>query len=388
MPNLLYLFLDDIEAIEQAESLVLGSDGNILSELKPRPIEELQILQQKSNLIIILPSTIVTTHIIKLPTLKKAELLVPNLLEEEVIDEIEKLHFCLDKNSTPEKTYRVQVISKQYMENLINKLKALKLTAAQVCSDICLNAQPSLLLGADYAQLSTATHIGALRANLLAKLEQPDLSNVKVHHFSDADPELLSSIAHIADVKMIEKEERYKEYIAKSLSKKSSLNLASGNYKLQSTASPVKKYIGAPVLALALIFYIGANLFHYHRVSHQLTEVTEKNFATYKKVFPNAAFMIEPRFRIERALQNNQANQQSPFFILMQIVAPIFAKHHDLNVTSLNYQGDSLTASFQVASFSELDDLQQKLQSQSININQLSATTKKNIVNAVWRLSL
>ena len=76
------------------------------------------------------------------------------------------------------------------------------------------------------------------------------------------------------------------------------------------------------------------------------------------------------------------------FISIMSRSAPLLKNQTKLSVLSLIYQNSKLNITFTLPNFNELEKLQQSLESNSVTVNQISATTKENIVNAVWRLSL
>lgn len=388
MTNTLYLFIDHALNLEQAYSLVVAAEGDIIEPRQQRVLAELLELQQKYQLTVILPCTLVTAHLITLPTTKKAKQIIPNMLEEELITDIEQLHFVLKSNPVQDNQYLVYTIEHTNLAKLLEKLHQLQLQPNCITSDLLFEAKPSIVVGDDYSQLLTSNHLGALSNSILPSLDWQQFNVLEYIQCADSNKNMVTMLQSQNMICAKQHSITYQEMVSQSLHQSSPLNLMQDQYTAAKKQNLAKTLLALPLLILSICVFIGANIFQYHHQKQQLKQVEKNNFQRYKAIFPEASTMISPRFRIEQRLKQQDNAKQSPFFELMAVMAPLFHQQKQLTVNSISYQNEQLTITFQLANFSELDSLQQKLSTKAITVHQISATTKKDLVNAVWRLSL
>ena len=106
MTDSLFLFINSASLdLENATSLVIDSKGKVIHSYQVRSLLEIQKLHQKHSLIVILQSTVINAHRVHLPTLKNAALMLPNIIEESLVQNIENMHFVFNKTPLRDKCY-------------------------------------------------------------------------------------------------------------------------------------------------------------------------------------------------------------------------------------------------------------------------------------------
>lgn len=388
MTEHIFLFIEQELSLERASSLVIDNQGSLIEPFQVRELEQLQQLCNGKELIIILPNTVLGAHLVDLPTLKKADLMIPNILEEELIGDIDETHFVLQSQIKIQDLYLVYSINKNIFDNLLEQFKEYNLEPECITSELLTSFDNHLLIGDLALQVITKENLGLLQNYLLPCVELETLENLNIIKFENSSKKLIQFVnKHNLKIQE-EKDISYQYFIAQELLKQTNLNILQGHYRKKQKHGRMKKILSVPLLVMSLVVFIGANIINYQQLNSKLTILKKDNFTRYKKVFPNASSMVSPKFRIEGLIKNNLSNNKQLFISIMSRSAPLLKNQTKLSVLSLIYQNSKLNITFTLPNFNELEKLQQSLESNSVTVNQISATTKENIVNAVWRLSL
>tara|TARA_B110000908_G_C10235119_1_gene442855 strand:- start:456 stop:1613 length:1158 start_codon:yes stop_codon:yes gene_type:complete len=385
MAKSLFVFLHPQTLLTNAYSIVIDEQGNIIEPCNVRTLNELQNLNKHCHLIVIIPCSIVNTQIITLPTLKNAHLMLPNVLEETLVDPIDNIHFVLEQTPINDKTYFAYYVNKQFINVLLRTLEDASLTPSCITSDLLPKLTNLLLVGEAYYQLISSPNIGALSEKTYSALEPKSLNTLKTITFSNSNKSLCNSILSSNIITM---NCEYQSYVAQQLIKTPGINLLQGAYQAKQKNNKIKQFFGLPLLILSLSFFIATNTLQYQRLEHTVNQLQADNFQHYKTIFPQASQMISPRFRVEQWLKQHASNQRSPFLSLLSTLSPLLSKQPNLHLLTLKAQSDQLTLTFQVDGFNDLNYMRDLLEREGINISQINALTVNGKINALWRLSL
>lgn len=385
MPGSLFIFIKNtISDLIDVKSIVVDLNGEVLHSYKNRQLDRLQELNKQYPLIVILPGTTVNAHYIDLPTLKKSELMVPNILEESLVTSIDDMHFALDVHKNSNNKYLVYSIKKSCLDTLIKQLKDLSLQPSSISSILLPHLKDTLLAGEEDIQLITESSCGVMMPDTLSTLQQDLPKSTPLLTFNNSN----TSFRDLAiNRESIEKNETYQAYIAKQHMLKPGLNLLQGAYKIKQNKTKAKYFMALSLLAFSLLFFITTNLIQYQGLKSSLKTLKQDNFKRYKKVFPQASSMISPYYRIKQWLNDSSQNSEQPFFQISHKISPLLYKQKNLTLLSINFQNNQLTITFKLPNFEALNKLQQQFEKNNISVNQLSALTEQGEINAVWRLS-
>lgn len=377
----LFLFLDQSLELESACSAVFSTSTDPIEPWQTREIEALKQLNQQYPLTIVLPANMASAHLVTLPTLKKAELMIPNILEEELIEDIEDTHFVFDKKAQLDDKYVIFTITKSKITAIIEQAKAAGLPISCLTSELLFQQGKQLTIGDTHFQIVIEDAIGALAID---KLQHVDLTTIEhIKKCKDATAE----IDELENQHLEQMAPPYRDYIVRQLMEQSSVNFLQGAFKVQNKKSVRKLRVAIFALVASVVFFIGVNIQQYYQADTHLEQLKKDNFQIYKKFFPDATSLISPKFRIEQLLKQNQRNAKTAFFAIMENIAPILNQQKNLVIQSIQFQNDQLTLAFQLPGFQEVEKLQNKLETKQLNINQISATTKDKQVNVTWRIS-
>ena len=385
MANSLFVFLHQQTLLKNAYSIVIDEQGNNIEPCKVRTLNELQNLNRDFPLTVIIPCCFVNAQTVTLPTLKNAHLMLPNVLEETLVDPIDTIHFVLQQTPINDKTYLSYYVKKQFINELLCTLKNALLTPTYLTSDLLPKLTNTLLIGDAYYQLISSPNTGMLNEKTYSALGPNLLNTLKILSFNNSSQSLCKSILP-SNIKAMDCD--YQSYIAHQLVKNPGINLLQGPYQTKQKNNKIKQFFGFPLLLLSLGFFIVTNTLQYKRLEHTVNQLQADNFKHYLTVFPQASQMISPRFRVEQWLKQHENNQSSPFLSLLSTLSPLLSKQPNLHLLSLNSQSEQLTLTFQVNGFNDLNHMRDALEHEGINITQINALTVHDKINAIWRLSL
>ena len=194
MANLLFLFPEKDLSIKDASSLIISDKAEIIEPCQIRTITQLQKLKQKNELVIILPSSVITAHLIKLPTLKKAKLMVPHIIEEELISDIDNIHFTLQNKMLNNGLYLVYTINKTLLDDFLSNLSMVNLNPKSISAELVYQLENHLLIGPKNLQIINNTSIGTITENMLSAVNKSVFNNLKTFTFINSNSNLTSFI--------------------------------------------------------------------------------------------------------------------------------------------------------------------------------------------------
>lgn len=191
MAKTLFIFLKDCPEISNGEYI-------FISEQQATTVEALQALDiaQKEDISvhIVLPAQWVTVHWIELPTLKKAELMIPNILEEQLASNIDDLHFVLDKDSQQQKHYLVYCVAQSLIESTLEQAAQYHLQIKSITSEYLNLTNLALTISPEYAIINQPLSTGATSLQALEIATQALSAETALFTFKDSNPAILKQI--------------------------------------------------------------------------------------------------------------------------------------------------------------------------------------------------
>ncbi len=385
MANTLFVFLSQTTSFKQAFSVVIGTDGQVTEPYQIRSLIDIKVLCKNNTLTIVLPSYLINSQMVKLPTLKNAQLMLPNILEESLIGAIESYHFVLNKTPVKKNQYLCHYIDKNILNDLLESLNQMGLSPNCITSDLLLNKQNSLFIGDSYLQIASLPNNGMLNETSFHAIDPLKLESCKNFSFTNSNQNLIQLIQQ-KEVTQIPLP--YQAYIATQHVACSPFNLLQGAYEIKKKNSKIVKLLTLPLLTVAICFFSATNVLNYQKLSQSVQRLQQENFGYYQTVFPQAKQMISPRFRVEQWLKTHATKQLPSTLVLLQKTAPILQENSNINILSIHCQSDRMTLTFQVNNFSDLNSIKSIIEQKDIRVEQVNALTQNNAINAIWKLSL
>ncbi len=313
-----------------------------------------------------------------LPTRNRKRMLtaVPYALEEQLISDIDSLHFALgsiDKlGPVP-----VAVVERRHMQHWLDRLQAVELRPdALIPEQLALPWQPgswTILVEAQQVLVRSGALQGfAIDPELAAVLLRSALQDagdnrpqrLEVYACVSASPELagiaadfgLELVAHAcADPLAL---------FAANYNAEHSINLLQGDYSRNEQLGRLWRpwRLTAALLTGTLILGVGTRIIDYRRLDHEQQALQDKIEQVYRQAFPTDKNLVNPRVQMERHLAELGGSSSGTGFLeLLSQAGPALKATPGLEMKSLRGQIDELELELNMQDLQGLDQLKQRL---------------------------
>lgn len=369
----------------QCLCLKLSSLGQVEFPLAMCSFEEIRTLQLNARTIVVIPTETSSLHQVEFPWLseRKARAAIPYALEERLAQDVSTLHFSFDRQHYQQGHYQVVVTDKGFLEDLIAKLDAAKLSFDLLTLDwfalnpdeIC--AMETVLLVRD-SQFN-----GALSGELLDLYLTQQLENPPLLLFKDSDESFKKLSGTIIDSLAC-------VWIAQRLLEASPINICQGELAHDNQQYDLLFWYraAAGIAGSLLISVLLLNAFHLHVLNKKIFSTDQKISVIYHEFFPDASQVISPKFRISQWLTAGFSNDDSAaLWFLLDKLAGAY-QQTQTTIEQFHFQSRVLSVTLITKDFATLEDLQQRLQLDKVKVTQSQAASQKNQVQATLELSL
>lgn len=380
--------------------LVVNAAGETLLSGSAFHDDQLPEFPNDLDVSLIVPGTEVLLLQQTMPKTSRAQLekALPFALEEQLIEDVDKLHFVASKQDD-EGNLAVLVVKKQLLHTWLEKCVSLGITPRRALPDylaistlpdawhVYLDGHNAILRQASLQGLTLEHH--QLHEILSLNLQQEDTltpTNIVID-YDDANEHFeTETLADLnAMVTMTEGDTFCMDMFATGLQTPPDINLLRGEFVVQKPKNNKSRLwkISAWLLAAWLIVWLVFTAMEYFVYHARLQKVTQQVTQFYKQAFPNAQSVVSPRLRIQRMLNGVQAQDGGVFLgMLTEVGQVINAKGSNVSIQNLSFRNNTLTLSVNANSFQALTDLSNALQRKNLTVRQQNASSAGNAVNA------
>ena len=344
---------------------------------------------------LIIPGEHVLLLTITLPKASMTQLrkAVPYALEEQLIDDVDDLHFVLgSQNASGE--IKVGVIKKTVLRDLLERCEALGLFPELALPDylalplgpdawhVYLDDRRALIRQADAQGMS----VGAEALLDVLRLELPKKIMIDYDDANEYfDVESLNELN--IEMEFAPEHKFSMELFSKGLSdNKPAFNLLQAEFVVKKASSrELKRWkiAGFLIAAWFALWFVG-HVVEYFVLKNRLDHLQSQVKTMYLQVFPNAQNVVDPQLRIQRLLNQVQNGQNGAEFLnlLTQVGSQIQQLKLNVTINNFSYRDHILTLSLSTTSFEVLGSLTQALQQQGLTVRQDNAATQGANVTA------
>ena len=313
-----------------------------------------------------------------LPTRNRKRMLaaVPYALEEQLISDIDSLHFALgsvDKlGPVP-----VAVVERRHMQHWLDRLQAVELRPdALIPEQLALPWQPgswTILLEAQQVLVRSGALQGfAIDPDLAAVLLRSALQDagdnrpqrLEVYACVAADPELAGIAADFGMELTAHACADPLTLFAANYDAEHCINLLQGDYSRNEQLGRLWRpwRLTAALLAGTLILGVGTRIIDYRRLDHEQQALHDQIEQVYRQAFPSDKNIVNPRVQMERHLAElGGSNSGTGFLELLSQAGPALKATPGLEVKSLRSQNGELELDLNMKDLQGLDQLKQRL---------------------------
>lgn len=359
-----------------------------------------QLVDEAKNrkVIVIVPGEDVTLTTVTLPKMSHSRLqqAIPYALEEQVIDDVEQMHFAAGEYIPDGKT-PVAVIAKNKMREWTDWFKTI-------------NLEPDVVLPQMLA-LPTATGVWHVQVGDTAVVRTGSVSGFVCDRYNLKDMLQLAlqseqpneiQLELCGDEKMILdlpvkiqqthiEPEAMLDQLARYAGKEQPLNLLQGVYRNRKSSHLPKMTsvlrISSYVLAAWFLMLISYPVVSYVLLSQRMQHFRGEIAAIYKREFPHASSVVAPRQRMQQKLHKlTSSANDNPFLLLLANIGKGLNVASGVQLKRMDYQGGSMTIEISAASSSAFATFNDALSQQGLRVQQQNADLNGSRVNATLRI--
>jgi general secretion pathway protein L len=374
MKKRIILFLHNSEL----GSWIVLSDDTIIQSSQKSPLDTLTFSKNEDiESIVIVPAQDVLLTQVVMPKLGRDRLLqaLPFAMEEQLIDDVENLHFAVGPYLTD--SFPVAVVAKQKMALWIDTLKKINLKPAAIFP---LNfvlpyeenpQKENFWVANSYDHISTVrtgkfSGFGCDESNLDVLLDSQKKENITIVRSTDSEIKLL-------------------ENNFKFIDDSPPINLLQGDFRGKRKSSQTKSiwkiagiltavFVGLLFLSNAISFFI---------LYRQENIIQNDMIKIYKRNFPQATEMVSPRSKMEQKLKKVVTDQsKNNFLILLGLIGKSLSETKGIYFQHLEFRENQLTLELSASSFDDLDAFTKSLTNQGLSVNRQNAAVAGTQVKA------
>ncbi|HEY0720398.1 MAG TPA: type II secretion system protein GspL [Gammaproteobacteria bacterium] len=374
------LYIRFASGAEPLEWLLLGPDGG----RRTGQAEDLAALAHETagaRLVVLLPATEMTLARVTLPPVKRAQQRQAALfaLEDQLVDDIAELHAAFGERGE-DGTLPLVVVSRERMHGWMAQLNHLALRPDALVDELLMvplvNGEWSVLWEERGVRVRTGAVSGVafetelwplLWPRLLAEAGEQRPPRLRVFDArSEATAPLPLDDALPGGEVTIEANRSSLRWVEVAEGSAPGINLLQGDFSLREQWGR-KLRPWRPAAALFLLWLViqgGMAFFDMRTLSRQELQLNEQMEALYRKSFPDARKVVEPRTQMEQKLAALK-NGDSGFMKLAVSVAP--ALRNSL-LKGMRYQDGALDLDISFADMATLDTLRSTLESKGLAV--------------------
>lgn len=369
MKKRIILFLHNTEL----GSWIVLEDDKIIQSSEKTPLDSLTFSKNEPiECIAIVPAQDVLLTQIALPKLNRDRLMqaLPFAMEEQLIDDVDILHFAVGPYQTD--FFPVAVIAKQKMVVWMETLKKIHLMPSAIFPlNFVLPYEENHWVANTHEHISTVrtgkfSGFGCDETNLDALLDTQKKENITVVHSTDSEIKLLeNNFKHIDDLPPI--------------------NLLQGDYRGKRKTSQTKqiwKFAGIFTVAVVVLLFL-SNAISFFILYRQDNIIQNEMIKIYKRNFPQATEMVSPRTKLEQKLKKTVTDQsKNNFLILLGMVGKSLSDSKGIYFQRMDFRNNQLTLELSASSFDNLDAFTKSLTDQGLNVTRQNAAIAGTQVKA------
>ena len=352
------------------------------------------------HLVVFAPSTDVNLAIIELKAKSHRQMIaaVPYMLEEELSEDVENLHFAITTIDNKEGKQLVGVISDELIAQLYTAIAEHSyLSAAVVPQTLSIPYASdtwSLFIQDETTTLRTGEFQGygvdtinldeILSVETAAYRQQHDRDVDLVEYDFQVDPKQEDTLTDEQPAARSESEAlaligRY------WLDHQNMLNLLQGLYQIKTQMPGTLKQwmIAASLMGISLLLFLTNMAISNHRLSTQSQQLGEAMDSIYTEIFhDNPA--NDPAASMRKkliGLQGSQGGPVTPFLHFVAASGKIILKDGESRIVRMSYNNKQMNIDIETKAFDKLEALQQKIGSDAIVVDLKAVTNNKGKIN-------
>lgn len=398
MSSQLYIRIVDENHLDYA---VINANGAIEQAGAAFHDDQLPNLPRELPTTLLVPGESVLLLTVHLPKTSTAQLrrAVPYALEEQLIDNVENLHFAIGKQNS-DGNVLVAIVQKTLLQAWLDQCQRWQFEPNVILPDFLAvgalentwhiyldgdralvrqTAQQGMNVHRDQLAEVLRLSISAATADLPAAL-QIDYDDGNEQFETDT----LNSLPLVVNI--APEPEFCMKVFAASSQQTLPINLLQAEFSRTRDADQKNFWLKTTTILLLcwLAIWLAGAMTQYFVLKYRLAKIQTQINMLYKQAFPQANDVVDPQLRVQRALQDAQnTSAGGPFLsLLAQVGQQLAQQNHSVTIMTINYHDQMLTLSVSAPNFQVLTSFTQALQKTGLQVQQQNAQTQGQTVTA------
>lgn len=377
--------------------------GDAIKEpfIEQGPLEEAEKKSIGARVVGLVPSSAVLLTYAQVPTTNKQRMLkaIPFALEEDLASDVEDLHFAIG-DPTGEGRVPVAVVNRHMMEMWQNQFRDAGISVDVLIPDVFAvpnnPSQWNLLIDGNTAIMRTgeqsgsafdAENLGFMLPLLIKEKEEEDLPEAIELWSEEQSSELMPLTTDNVEVHSYTNNKGILGLVSKeNLDISKAINLLQGAF---SRSEQIGKYlrpwrVAAGLLAAWFFVALTSAVIESSRLDEQSEALRAEAVAIYKKTFPEAKRVVNPRVQMKQKLEELKRSDSgggSGFMTLLADSGQVFRATSGLVLRSVRFKNGVLDVDLELPNLQTLDQLKQKLtDTKKLSVEIQSAASRNNKV--------
>ena len=324
---------------------------------------------------------------------------VPYLLEEQLVDDVENLHFAIrhHADSAVANRYDVLVINQSCLMAIIQLLEEKQIHADIITADYLLLPHESLLLTGSRVLFSSSPSSFATEADSAVLAEPLDIEenqSIKVIACDNADRDIaLDSLLQGKPFNIEQCHTSWQQALVAEAGKQEPFNLLQGRFKKKKNWSAQGRawLPAASVFLLWLLLQGGLFITDYIILQKQASALDKKINALYRQTFPQAKRIVNARVQMQQqldALRKKKGQGGNRFSTMLLASAEVLSRIPGLEIRTLRYYDGRLNLELKLADLQQLEKLKQEIDTEKgYQVDVQGASSEKDHVIARIQIS-
>jgi general secretion pathway protein L len=349
-------------------------------------VPDVGIINGVRRVVVLVPGAEVTLAEARVPGRNRQRLLraIPYALEEQLATDVEQLHFALGPVGEGDR-YPVAVVERSIMDAWAAVLRENGIQAEQLIPEtlalppdagwsLMVDGETVLVRSGDYAGFAVdSDNLPVLFSLFQAKQQAPETARVFGSTVLDLEA---------VDVEFIDERVQPLEVLARGWAQAPGINLLQGAYsRREEWGRLLRPWIASAALLLAGFILVGVSTgLNYFHLSQQREQLSAEIEDVYRKAFPRARRIVNPRAQMEqklKQLQRRAGGGNTDFLAMFAETASVVRVTKGIDVRGASYRNGRLDLDLQADNLQILDSLKQALVSSGLmNAEIQSASTQ------------
>jgi len=338
-------------------------------------VPDVGIINGVRRVVVLVPGAEVSVVEARVPGRNRQRLLraIPYALEEQLATDVEELHFALGPVGEGDQ-YPVAVVERSNMDAWALLLRENGIQAEQLIPEtlalppdagwsLMVDGETVLVRSGDYAGFAVdIDNLPVLFSLFQAKQQAPETALVFGSTILDLEA---------VDVEFVDETVQPLEVLARGWAQAPGINLLQGAYsRREEWGRLLRPWKASAALLLAGFILVGVSTgLNYFHLSQQREQLSAEIETVYRKAFPQARRIVNPRAQMEQKLNQfrRQAGSGNTDFLAMFVeTAGVVRATEGIKVRGASYRNGRLDLDLQADNLQILDSLKQSLVSSGL----------------------